>query len=1193
MSFDELPPGSVAPSQTGNEQAADAAQETSGQDAPPVAGMRRRRTRATGTAAASTTAPAEQDSETPARPGRRARNVPVSEPGTPAPDSAPAEPAVPDVASAPAPRVRRTRKAAAPAPAPVTPDIPADAEPVITPPVASAPVTVPLPLPMPASPALPPSRRRRSMRKAAVEGAETLEVQASDTPIAETASEPVVPELPATAPLPPSRRRRTTAGRRGLLSTPAAEEPAIQPQSAPAAEADFPAAAPDSAQVLDRQARRRKGARNRRGGTSSDVPAAEPAIAAEGAALPTAETADDFDADGAGKNRRRRGRKLGKDLAVAPVAEPVVPEIVPEETPREDIYESPADLDISTGAHLINKDGMPEIRINGATYPPVLFFGNVEDPANLERVTREVKLAAAAGIHIHSTLIELPCPHLENSTALEDAAARLSAVAEADPEGFVIPRVVILPARGWKRRHPQQVSLYADGSNGDPSIGSDLFWAEAADSLTTLVAYLNSHALGSRIAGYHLERGEWFQPVSQGYDRCPANRDCFRDWLKQKYKNNQVLLRAAWYDGDVQFATADIPAMAAKPTPNRAFYEARRDRPTIDFHEYTSEITARRLIALATAVKRAAEHRALVSVCYGYTFEFGHTFSGHLALGMIENSKAIDLICGPPSYRDRLPGGAASMPAPIDSPALHGKLWLSEDDTKTFLAPEAQDPEDFNIRLNTPEATSAAQQRALGRAISHSSGIGFMDLWGEGWLDDEQMWSSLAAFVARYKNQLATRKHPRVPDVVALIDERSIAHIQKGESFLRRIVAEARNNLQAAGISFGVYLQNDLLSPSFPDSARLYLFLTPYRLTKEQRTAITEKLQNQNKTLAWFYAPGSCEERPQIGGASEESAAGIIGIALRSQEWNSEVGSRVVDTHHALTERLNGREIGVRERLNPSYYVDDADSTVLAEYHGSGLPSIAVKNQGTWKSVFIGEPVLPLDLLRGICRYAGVHVWTPQGEDIVDIGCGHVTIHAVRDGNKTIRLPESMGLYSVTDSRHIAEETREYRFFMKRGETHTFCVGSAERFEAFGLPNVQKSQNTPRAFAPIPPPPPERELKRELPAKPRPQSSDIETLEAVLNMDISVLESVELDALADEPIDFIYLDPNADPGEIFADDSDAAGEMIAGGRRRRRRGGRGRGRRRQGDEPGESGPGGAPGGDDNPGAWRSGTGDST
>ena len=94
-------------------------------------------------------------------------------------------------------------------------------------------------------------------------------------------------------------------------------------------------------------------------------------------------------------------------------------------------------------------------------------------------------------------------------------------------------------------------------------------------------------------------------------------------------------------------------------------------------------------------------------------------------------------------------------------------------------------------------------------------------------------------------------------------------------------------------------------------------------------------------------------------------------------------------------------------------------------------------------------------------------------------------------------------------------------------------------------------------------------------------------------MDISVLESVELDALADEPIDFIYLDPNADPGEIFADDSDAAGEMIAGGRRRRRRGGRGRGRRRQGDEPGESGPGGAPGGDDNPGAWRSGTGDST
>jgi hypothetical protein len=1192
MSFDELPPGSVPPSQPGIEQASDAAQETSGQDAPPAAGTRRRRTRTAGTAAASESVPAEQVSETPARPGRRARNVPVSDTAVSAPESAAETPAEAVEETVTPVRARRTRKREIPAAAPEAlasdslPPAP-EAAPDIAP---SAPIIAPLP--MPAAPALPPSRRRRSMRKAASEG--VVQDSAASPATGDSDSEPAIAPAsvpdetlsPTPAAVPPARRRRSSADRRGIQpAAPVADAAEPEPPVVPGV-TESPA---EPASQTDRQNRRRKGARNRRG-QSADLPTSEapaPVESAAPAALP--ESADDQDLDAGGKNRRRRGRRAGKELPVsAESAEAVAPEPVVEEIPTEDVYLVPADLDVSTGSHLVLRNGMPEIQINGVTYPPVLFFGNAEDAANLERIVREVKQAAGAGIHLHSTLIELPCPHLESSTALEDAAARLTAIAEADPEGYVIPRVVILPARGWKRRHPQQVALYADGSSGDPSIGSDLFWTEAAEALTTLVQYLSNNQIGARIAGYHLERGEWFQPVSLGYDRCPANRDCFRDWLKRKYKNNHILLRAAWYDGDVQFSNADIPALSTKPQANRAFYEPRRDRATIDYHEYTSEITAKRLISLATAVKRAAGHKALVSLCYGYTFEFGHTFSGHLALGIIEDSQAIDLICGPPSYRDRLPGGAASMPAPIDSPALHGKLWLSEDDTKTYLAPEAQDPEDFNPRLATPEATTAAQQRALGRAISHSSGVGFMDLWGEGWLDNEDIWSQLGAFVSRYKNQLASRKQPRVPEVIALIDERSIAHVQKGEQFLRRIVAEARNSLQAAGISFGVYLQSDLLSPAFPDSARLYLFLTPYRLTKEQRNAITEKLQNQNKTLVWFYAPGSCEERPQIGGASEESAAGVIGIALRSQEWNSEVGSRIVDTHHPLTERLNGREIGTRERLNPSYYVDDAEASVLAEYHGSGLPSIAVKNQGTWKSVFVGDPVMPLDLLRGICRYAGVHVWTPQGEDIVDIGCGHVTIHAVRDGNKTIRLPESMGLYSVTDSRHIAEETREYRFFMKRGETHTFCVGNAERFETFGLPNVQKSQTTPRAFAPIPPPPPDRDVRRELPGKPRPQSSDIETLEAVLNMDISVLEGVELEPLPDEPIDFVYLDPNTDPGEVFAEDPEVAGEMVAGGRRRRRRGGRGRGRRRQG----EGGPGGDGSGDDGGGAWRSGAGDS-
>ena len=75
-----------------------------------------------------------------------------------------------------------------------------------------------------------------------------------------------------------------------------------------------------------------------------------------------------------------------------------------------------------------------------------------------------------------------------------------------------------------------------------------------------------------------------------------------------------------------------------------------------------------------------------------------------------------------------------------------------------------------------------------------------------------------------------------------------------------------RDTLQRAGISYGTYLQSDLLTANFPTDAKLYLFLTPYRLTTEQRAAIKEKLQNGNKTLAWLYAPGACEARPRFAG---------------------------------------------------------------------------------------------------------------------------------------------------------------------------------------------------------------------------------------------------------------------------------------------------------------------------------------
>ena len=730
----------------------------------------------------------------------------------------------------------------------------------------------------------------------------------------------------------------------------------------------------------------------------------------------------------------------------AEIAAPLIPVVVEEELEP---------IDLSVGTHLIVRNGLPQIHINGNLVPPVLFFGSMEGTKNAQRVLTEARRAAKTGVHLHSTLIELPCPLTEAHYVLDEIDVRLRALLDADPDGYVMPRLVFVPARGWKREYASEISVYNDGTNGDPSLTSERFWQECERALHMLIEHIQSQTYGERVFAYHLERGEWFQPTDQGYDRSTANRDAFRDWLREKYQNSLILLRAAWYDGDVQFHTAEIPPPLGKPNPQRAFYETRRERSVIDFNEFTSETTANRLAQLAKTVKKACHNNALVSICYGYTLEFGHGFSGHLALNRLLASPHVDLICGPPSYRDRKPTGAASFPAPVDSPRLHGKLWLSEDDTKTYLAPAQQEPDDFNPRLGDRFATEQAQARAIGRALATNTAVGWMDLWGEGWLDDEGLWDRIGAFADRMVQQGRQTTPPAGHDVVVLIDEKSLLHVQKGELFFRKLTNGLRDILQRAGINYGMYLQSDLLETDFPTDARLYLFLTPFRLPTEQRTAIREKLQRDNKTLVWLYAPGACEERPSGGTGMEDVATATVGLILRQQAWNSEVGSRITDPNHLLTERLGGRDIGARERLNPSFYVDDPGAAVVAEYHGSGLPSLAARSFGNWKSVFVGDPILPLELLRGICRYAGVPVYVTGGEDVVSIGNGWITIHASRDGQRTLRLPNAQCIYDMQEKRLVAENSRDYRYFLRMGTTRTFCIGTRERFAALGLSNLE------------------------------------------------------------------------------------------------------------------------------------------
>ncbi len=1176
MSFDELPLGTDEARPDVAETSAE--QSPSGADAPPAPRTRSKRVKSAGTDAASTA-----DSSTP-----------------------------------PTPKTSTTRRA--PRKKATEPQVQPDDQQAIvdvtTVEVAGDTTAKDMPSGDAASPASP-AKRRSAPRKARAKQTEPEVPVTSDSDAGSLALDIQQPIVEQSAPVTEKKPARKSSSRRKVPAAMNAEEtvtPAEEPGTShevaavtdttieSGLAADVKTEAADAGSVTSSRSRRSSSRSRRKKAVEADEP-----VVPQGELLDSTETADGVGAsemeagaedveldstinDGAGTRKKRRRTRRSKrsstgdsNQSAAQKTSPAASESATEPETIAPVARQPEPeplpiIDRSVGAHLIERGGIPVIHINGYPYPPTLFFGSFDDDVSREQVLAQVRRASEAGVHLLSTIIELYCPLSEDAQILDKIDNQLRALLDADPSAYVMPRVVFVPARGWRREYPTDISQYADGTSGDPSITSTRFWQECERALHALVTHIRGQVWGNRVFGYHLERGEWFQPVSLGYDRSIANRDAFRDWLRERYNHNLVALRSSWYDADVQFHTAEIPAAPAKPTPGRMFLETRKDRRSIDFSEFTSEATAHRLCALARAVKRASQYSSLVSVCYGYTTEFTHSYSGHLALDILLNDPCIDLICGPPSYKDRKPGGASSLPGLYDSVRLHGKLWLSEDDTKTWLAPSVQAPDDFNLRLTDKNQTEQAHMRAIGRALATGTAIGWMDLWGEGWLNDTGIWSRIARFASLA--QAAPASVPAQPqyDVIALVDEKSLLHLQPDEDIFAQLTLGMRDTLSRTGARIGVFLQNDIVQPDFPLDAKLYLFLNPYRLTVEQRNAVHEKLHSGNRTLVWLYGPGLCERTPSSG-IVDDAAGGSVGIVLRRQPYDSEVGSKILETNHPITRRLAGREYGTRRRLNPSLFADDAAATVLAEYSQSGLPSMVVKEMHGWKSIFIGDPLLTPDLLRGICAFTGVPLYTDQ-DDIVNIGNGWISLHATRDGHRTLRLPDQGGLYDLLENRMVvnaSDRQRDHRFFMRAGTTRLYFTGTLGQIQALGMPTTLPAVHATEVESDELPPPdldfpePDPILPEPEPYLPAPPNADLETLRAVLTMDIPAIDDEDfMEAYSDDDED-LPLAPATE--EQRAASALTLEELLRAGdtqeaRRRRRRGGRGRGRRPELDDGG-------------------------
>ena len=180
--------------------------------------------------------------------------------------------------------------------------------------------------------------------------------------------------------------------------------------------------------------------------------------------------------------------------------------------------------------------------------------------------------------------------------------------------------------------------------------------------------------------------------------------------------------------------------------------------------------------------------------------------------------------------------------------------------------------------------------------------------------------------------------------------------------------------LPRMGAPVDTYLLQDLLEGRLPPY-KLYIFLNAFRLDDARRDALARELRRDGRVALWIYAPGYINEAPDL-----DHMTDLTGFSFGKGEhaWGPLV--HILDFEHPITRDLTQDLFwGTNSRLGPLFHLEDPRRARPGRGGLLARPLQArLRRQefADWASVYSAAPNLPAPVLRGIARYAGVHLYS-------------------------------------------------------------------------------------------------------------------------------------------------------------------------------------------------------------------------
>jgi hypothetical protein len=126
--------------------------------------------------------------------------------------------------------------------------------------------------------------------------------------------------------------------------------------------------------------------------------------------------------------------------------------------------------------------------------------------------------------------------------------------------------------------------------------------------------------------------------------------------------------------------------------------------------------------------------------------------------------------------------------------------------------------------------------------------------------------------------------------------------------------------------------------------------------------------------------------------------------------------------------------------------VDDPDATELGQVitqMSRSQTGLALKEFADWRSVYCATPNIPAPVLRGIARYAGVHLYNECG-DVLHATPELLSVHTTGGGPRRFRLPrQAEVVYDLFEMREVARDVREFEVTLQPASTALYYTGIA------------------------------------------------------------------------------------------------------------------------------------------------------